>query len=222
MKKAAWLFTCLAVLGACATPGVAVPESAFLARPLAFRPGDEDTARVIAGLEIKEDWAGLSAVAVQALSRRPVDQDWLVVLGYARMRAGDYPSAIELLQRVADQSPEDSDARNLLGEALRLSGQVERAVEVMEKATLSTPNSHQGWFTLGEAYTSAGRLERARQAYRQAVSLEPQYVAGWYALVAILARVGPREEYEGALERLRALRPELAAQHPRTSGGPQP
>jgi cytochrome c-type biogenesis protein CcmH/NrfG len=190
-----------------------IPVTPLLSTALSTRPGDEESAKAIAGLEVKQDWDGISALALKELKAAPADDDWLVVLGYSRMRAGDYRAAIEAFNRVATRSPEDSDARNLLGESLRLSGQPERATEVLERAVVSHPSSVTGWFLLGQAYADSQRVERAKSAFQEAVRLEPDYGAGWLGLATLLARVGPRDEYERALERLKETSPDLLAEH---------
>jgi tetratricopeptide (TPR) repeat protein len=201
-------------LAGCSTQGdLIIPETALMAHPLSLRPGGDTVAQAIAQLEIKEDWKSLATLANSQLTGGLPDDDWKVVLGYARMKSGDLPGAIETFRSVADRNPEDVDARSLLGESLRLSGQADRAVEVLEKAAQSHPNAHKTWFLLGEAYADASRLERAKYAYREAIRLETTYVPAWYGLAGVLSRVGPKDEYQDALERLRSLKPEAVQQH---------
>jgi len=221
MKCAAALLAA-AVLGGCAQMQVLTPVSPLLGTPLSTRARDYDTRRQIAELEGKGDWQSLSAMAAQVAARDPSNADWLVILGYARLQAADYPQAMDILGKAAERSPEDADARNLHGEALRLSGQTERAVQVLERSVMSHPNSAPGWFLLGEAYGDSKRLERARTAFAESVRIEPEYSLGWFGLAGALARVGPREQYELALQRLKALSPELHEAHIRAVSAQKP
>jgi cytochrome c-type biogenesis protein CcmH/NrfG len=215
--RGAWILAGLVALGGCSALGGSsglIPETPLLGRPLALRGGGGGATEAIAELEIKQDWQALSALSEKLAGSRPGgDDDWLVVFGYARMRSGDYPKAIEAFQRVADRVPEDPDPRNMLGETLRLSGQIDRAIQVLERAVQAHPNSHQGWYLLGESYMSHNRLERARAAYAESIRIEPEYVTGLFGLAAVLARVGPKDDYEQVLAKLKAIRPELLEAH---------
>jgi cytochrome c-type biogenesis protein CcmH/NrfG len=220
--RRAWLLAAALALGACAPALTLVPITPLMSTALSTRPGDDEAAKQIADLELKQDWDALSALALQHLASRPSDDDWLVIHGYARMRAGDYPQAIEAFRRVAQRTPEDSDAQNLLGEALRLSGKVEEAVVVLERSVSRNPNSPPGWYMLGEVYRESQRLERAKGAYRESVRLEPEYSMGWYGLVTILVRTGPKDEYEDAIKQLQTLNPGLLQEHLKAVSGRKP
>jgi len=211
--KCAVALLAAAILGGCAQMQVLTPVSPLLDRPLSLRARDYDIRRQVAELEGKGDWQSLSAMASQVTARDPSNEDWLVILGYARLHAADYAQAIDVLKQAAERSPEDVDARNLHGEALRLSGQPEQAVRVLERSVMSNPDSAPGWFLLGEAYGDTKRLDRARAAYAESVRVEPEYSMGWFGLAGVLARLGPRKEYELALQRLKALSPVLHEAH---------
>jgi tetratricopeptide (TPR) repeat protein len=213
MKPAAALVAAVVLLCGCAETQFLTPVSPLLGAPLSIRIRDDDARRKIAELERKGDWQTLAILAAQVSARDPADEDWLVILGYARLEAGDYRQAIDVLRQAAERVPEDVDPRNLQGEALRLSGQSEQAIQVLERSVMSHPNSPAGWFLLGEAYSDARRLERARAAYSESVRIEPEYGMGWFGLAGILARVGPRGEYEEVLKRLKAVNPELMEAH---------
>lgn len=208
-RAGAWLLA-IAVAGCAAGPLALLPVTPLLATALASRGGDDQAAKLIAELEAKQDWAGLSALAARHLKLDPSDTDWWVIFGYARLRDKDYQQAIEVFSRLVDRAPEDTDARNLLGEALRLSGRPGRAVQVLERAVTISPSSPASWFLLGEAYRDDRRLERAKAAYLDAVRLEPAFSPAWLGLAKVLARTGPREEYEEAVKRLQALDPAMA------------
>jgi cytochrome c-type biogenesis protein CcmH/NrfG len=213
MRLAAALLAAVALLSGCAQTQHLTPVSPLLGMPLSTRARDHELRRQIADLERKADWQALSALAARAAALDPTDEDWLVVLGYARLQSADYGQAIEILKKASDRSPEDADARNLQGEALRLSGQPGQAIRVLERSVFDQPNVASGWFLLGEAYRDASRLREARQAYGQAVRIEPEFAMGWYGLAGILARSGPQDEYEQVLKRLQALNSSLHELH---------
>jgi cytochrome c-type biogenesis protein CcmH/NrfG len=207
----AWLLAAAVALAGCATTGPDfIPASPLLDVPLSARIRDSEEARRIAQLEINGDWATLAALAAPHVARNPLDAEWRVVFGYARLQQNNYAEAVAALAPVAERSPEEVDAHNLLGEALRLSGHADDARRVLERATFTHPNSHVTRFLLGEVYREGNLLERARGAYSEAIRLAPSFSLGWFGLARVLARTGPRQEYELALKRLQALDPELA------------
>jgi cytochrome c-type biogenesis protein CcmH/NrfG len=216
IKAAARMLAVAVALAGCAATPPFVPVSPLLASALSSRGEDEQIRKRIAELEIKEDWPGLSSLAVQYLAQNPADDNWMVIVGYARLKEKDYRQAIDALTSALQRSPEDIDARNLLGEAFRLSEQPERAVQVLEHAVAIDPTSPATRFLLGEAYRDSGRLERAKSAYLESVRIEPSYSAGWFGLVMLLSRTGPREEFEKALKQLETVDPELAQEVLRT------
>ena len=222
MKSAAALLVAAVLACGCAGNQVLTPVSPLLGAPLSLRARDYEIRRHIAQLEVKGDWQSLSAMAAEVTARDPADEDWLVILGYSRLQAGEYRQAIEVLRQAAERSPEDADAPNLQGEALRLSGQSEQAIQLLERSVMSHPNSVQGWFLLGEAYRDSRRLERARAAYGESVRMEPEYSMGWFGLAGVLSSIGPREQYEEALKRLKAVNPALLEAHSKAVSGGKP
>ncbi len=207
----AWCLAGVIGLAACAAMGPAVmPVSPLLEVPLAARARQGEIASMIAELQIKQDWAGLAALALGGLSVNPADDDLRIVLGFAQIQARNYPQAIAALEPIVARSPEEADAPNLLGEAYRLAGDRRSAVDVLELASFRHPNSVPARFLLGEVYRDDNRLDRARQAYGEAIRLEPEFSLAWMGLARVLARSGPRSAYEEALKRLQALDPALA------------
>ena len=213
MKLAAALAAAAVLLSACAETQLLTPVSPLLGAPLSLRAGDYEARRQIAELERKGDWRSLSTLATQVVARNPGDEDWLLILGYARLQAADYPQAIETLRQAAARTPEDADAANLEAEALRRSGQHGEAARILERSVMDHPSSAPGWFLLGLAYTDLKRLDRARAAYAESVRMDTEYAMGWYGLAGALARLGPRDQYEDALKHLGALNPALLEEH---------
>lgn len=202
---------CLAlVLTACAAALPFIPVTPILSTALSSRANDDATAKEIVELEIKQDWAGLAALATREIQRDPGDVDWWLIFAYARMQQKQYPEAVQILNRAIERSPEDVDPRNLLGETLRLSGQPARAVEVLQRALSINSNAPTTYFLLGEAYRDDNRLERAKDAYRDSIRIDAEFSPAWVSLAGVLARTGPRDEFDQALEQVARLEPQMA------------
>jgi len=187
------------------------PTSPLLGSPLAVRANNYEERKRIAELERKRDWSGLLRFAQEKQRLEPERPDWWIVSGYAWLAGGDYPRAIDILNRATQRSPEDTDAWNLLGETQRLSGQAGRAVQTLERAsTMSRASRHITLFLLGEAYRDVRRPDRAIGAYREALQIEPQYAPAWYGVGNVYAQTGDRKQAQAALEELKKLDPGLA------------
>jgi cytochrome c-type biogenesis protein CcmH/NrfG len=199
-------------VAACATALAFIPVTPLLSTALSSRANDDVAAKQIVELEIKKDWSGLAAFALQNIKRDPEDTDWWLILGYAQIQQRQYSQAIEILDRAIARNPEDIDPRNLLGEALRLSGKPVPAAQVLERALYINSNTPATRFLLGEAYRDDNRLERAKEAYRDAIRIDPEFSPAWAGLAGVLARTGPRVEFDEAMTQLMRLEPELAKQ----------
>lgn len=186
---------------------------------LASRGEDTSISKEIATLEAKQDWPGLSALALQRLKAKPGDGDWLVVLGYARFRLKDYAQAVEAFAEAARQSPEDIDSWNMLGESQRLAGQSGRAIATLEHAATVDTTSHVTSFFLAQAWLDAGRADRAEQAYREALRQEPRFAPAWFSLGELLLRSGRSEDVAEIIKRLEPLDPALARELGRVRAG---
>lgn len=182
----------------------------LLSVALSSRGGDDQTAQLIASLESKQDWAGLSRLAQQRLLREADNSGWWVVLGYAQVQLGEYQRASESFRQAVERNPEDIDAWNMLGDSQRLNGRHAVAVQTLEHAASIDSTSSVTRYLLGEAFRSDNRLERAKMSYREALRLEPRFGMAWFGLGTVLVRTGPRDELLGVVERLKVIDPPLA------------
>jgi predicted Zn-dependent protease len=215
LKRAAGLLLVAALLAGCAASGPGyIPKSPFLEVPLSMRARDDGVQKRIAELEVKRDWPAIIDLAAPLVASDPLDSDWRLVLGYARLQHKQFDQAIAALAPIVERHPEEVDGHNLLGEAQRLAGQFDRARQTLERASFAHPHSAINRFLLGELYTQGNLLERARTAYSESVRIDPQLAPGWLGLVRVLARTGPRDEYDIALKNLAALDAEMARAAP--------
>ncbi len=202
------LLTAAIALAACAPLALLPVFTPLLSIALASR-GDEATSRLIAELEKRQDWQGLAELAQQKLQLDPGDAKGWFILGYARVRLGDFERSAQAYAMVLERAPEDIDAWNMLGESQRLAGRADLAMATLDRAVTIDPRSPATRYLLGEACRDAGRLERALTAYRDAVRLEPGFAPGWFGIGLVLARTGQKEELPAIIERLHAVDPAL-------------
>jgi len=90
-----------------------------------------------------------------------VDPDYTTAV--SKIRAGDYESAIALLQSVAAADPENADAFNYLGYANRKLQRYVIAQEHYQRALSLEPKHRGAHEYIGELYLEIGDLERAEE-----------------------------------------------------------
>ena len=108
------MLTATIALAACAQLALLQAVTPLLSIALASR-GDGATSRLIADFEERQDWEGLAGLAQQKLQLDPGDADGWFILGYARVRLGDFAGSAEAYAKVLERTPEDIDAWNMLG-----------------------------------------------------------------------------------------------------------
>ena len=206
------------MLAACAPLALLPTVTPLLSIALGSR-GDGATARLIADFEKRQDWQGLAGLAQQKLQFDPGDADGWFILGYARVRLGDFARSAEAYAKVLDRAPEDIDAWNMLGESQRLAGRPDLAMATLDRAVTIDPRSPATRYLLGEACRDSGRLERAAAAYRDAVRLDPGFAPGWFGMGLVLVRTGQKEELPAIVERLHTLDSALGRELVRIQSG---
>jgi len=78
------------------------------------------------------------------------------------IKAGDYPSAIRLLQGVVARDGQNADAYNWLAYATRKNGDATAAIPIYEKALAIDPKHRGAHEYIGEAYLALGDLPKAK------------------------------------------------------------
>jgi tetratricopeptide (TPR) repeat protein len=79
------------------------------------------------------------------------------------IQAGDFATAIPLLEGVVRRDDRNADAYNWLGYAVRRSGEPARAIPIYQKALAIDPKHRGAHEYIGEAYLMLQRLPEAKQ-----------------------------------------------------------
>lgn len=196
-----------------------IPWTPLLSIALASRGDDHRDVEVIADLQKKEDWRGLSQLAQQHVAKDPNRSNWWIVLGYAQMRLGEQAQAIEAFSRAVQWAPEDIDGWNMLGEAQRLAKKPEVAIQTLDRASSIDPRSPVTRYLLGQAYSDTGRHLRAAEAYRASLQLEPGFAEAWFGLGYSLVQLGEKKDVPPIIAKLKELNPALAGELTRILSG---
>lgn len=110
------------------------------------------------------------------LRTEPQNREARFGMGTLHIQAGDYPSAIDVLEELAEEFPQDYMVQNNLAWVYATAEDAQfrdgdRAVALAQQALLNEPNSHHVWGTLTRAHFEAGNYDQSLRAARQALQL---------------------------------------------------
>ncbi|HEY3068658.1 MAG TPA: tetratricopeptide repeat protein [Methylomirabilota bacterium] len=92
---------------------------------------------------------------------KPVDPDYTKAV--ASIKAGDFATAIPLLEGVVARDETNADAYNWLAYSVRKSGDPARSIPIYQKALAIDPKHKGAHEYIGEAYLVLGDLPRAKE-----------------------------------------------------------
>jgi tetratricopeptide (TPR) repeat protein len=136
--------------------------------------------------------------------------------------AGDYPRAIEILDRAAAASPDDAAIQHLLGRSYFQNEQFDRAISAAEKSVALEPKNsvYHEWLghSYGEKADRSGWLsalslaKKARKEFETAVQLDQHNYAAMQALIEFDCSApgmagGGEDKARPEIEKLNALDP---------------
>jgi tetratricopeptide (TPR) repeat protein len=87
--------------------------------------------------------------------------------GSKAIEAGQFATAIPLLERATTRDPRNADAYNLLAYATRRNGDAAGAIPIYEKALTIDPRHRGAHESIGEAYLMLGNVAKAREHLAQ-------------------------------------------------------
>lgn len=114
---------------------------------------------------------------------------------------GDYPAAVEQLQRAVELAPGSAPVLGNSAAILMLIGRFEQAITLQERGIALDPVSPIASFNLAKRYLAAGLAAEAETAARDALLLSPAYSGGRFLLGRALLLQGRAEEAREAFEK---------------------
>lgn len=131
---------------------------------------------------------------------------------------GDFPRALRLAKRLADDVPDDLAARLTLGNVYALMGNLDEAREAYQVALSREPLCVEARVYMSLAAMQVGQLEEARQELTRALFLEPTLVVGHYLLGLVHERSKDAESarrcYRNAMAQRKAPPHDLVGHFP--------
>nr|WP_274622609.1 CheR family methyltransferase [Myxococcus fulvus] len=141
-----------------------------------------------------------------------------LAMAVRKMTQGDFPAAIQGVQRLLVDEPSDLDALLTLGNLYSLTGRITEAREAFAQAIQREPLCVEARVFGGVAALQAGELREARSELGKALFLEPTLAIGHYLLAQVQERShdseAARRSYRNAIAQLRFPQRTLAGHYP--------
>ena len=128
-----------------------------------------------------------------------------------KLRNGDYPTGVRLLQSLLRQMPDNAMILYNLGMALSDMGQLSKAEEYIRKSIALAGDDVNSWVALGVAQSRQGKNAEAAKTLAKAVELDPTNPWAQRNLGGCLLKSGAAKEAEAHFKQTTVLHPTDAA-----------
>jgi tetratricopeptide (TPR) repeat protein len=115
------------------------------------------------------------------------------------LKAGQYPQALERVNKLLAEKPRDPQARFLKGLILTEQGNTREALEIFQKLTQDYPELPEPYNNLAVIYASQGQYDKARGSLEQSIRTHPSYATAYENLGDVYARLAS-QAYDKALQ----------------------
>ncbi|MGH8596325.1 MAG: tetratricopeptide repeat protein, partial [Gammaproteobacteria bacterium] len=160
---------------------------------------------------LREHQQGRSAAAASVyrsvLARAPAHVDALHLLGVALRDCGDYPEALQTLERVVRLAPTFAEAHGNLGMVLAEMGRPLDAAAAYRCALALKPALAEPWYNLGNLARERGDLSEAARCFEAALARRPTAEV-WQKFADLSVRMQRLPEAAEAYRAARDLAPE--------------
>ncbi|MBK8163003.1 MAG: tetratricopeptide repeat protein [Gammaproteobacteria bacterium] len=128
-------------------------------------------------------------------------------------RAGRFPEAQAIYQRVLHMQPDHPEALRLLGALHCQAGRFADGIGLLERAAALNRAEPRLHYDLGRAYGAVGRYAEAAAEFGRVLELKPDHVEAQLNLGLALLSQDRLEEAAACFRKALALRPDLVAAH---------
>ena len=126
------------------------------------------------------------AKTISLLNELPEDSWGLHILGCLRKEAGDYDSAITLIQKSISFKRDDPLFLLNLAKIFELKGQYQESKTALQNSISINHNICESWFCLGNILRKLGEPKQAQKAYENSLILKPSHARAAGNLGAML------------------------------------
>jgi tetratricopeptide (TPR) repeat protein len=182
---------------------------ADLAETIKAYPNSRDAHLQLGGLDLAEKRYKEAEGAFSKLYQEdPNDLRGLMALSETYALQGQYPKAIQLLQKESANHPERLELRLALGNLAFRSDNYDLAIEHYLALVKSRPEAGDLYLRLGEVYRRKGDTKAAIDAFRKAKELRPNDPAPQLLLALLLDAEGQHEQARPIYEQVLKLQPD--------------
>ncbi len=151
------------------------------------------------------DLKGAAAHAERGLAQGLTHPIVFRTIAQARIEAGRFAEAGDLLNRALALSPVDPDCLCALGMLLVREGRADEGAAVFAQVLRVAPEHYRAWLGLANALEALEHDEKALTAYERAAALQPREPAPHAGVAELSLRAGRRDEALAAAEQALAL-----------------
>lgn len=130
----------------------------------------------------------------QILQRDPMQPDAVHLLGVVALQVGQFPQAVEQIQRAIALNPNAAAFHNNLGTALQRMGRFPEAVASHQQALRLQPDFVDAHYNLGTILMNCGRLAEAVPSLQRAINLKPDHVEAHNNLGNVFRELGKLDD----------------------------
>jgi tetratricopeptide (TPR) repeat protein len=172
-----------------------------LLEPLAnSRPDDLAIAYMLGTALIRDDQPARGQAVIDRILRHGDSAETWLLLGTAKLNAGDFPGALADLKKAVDLKPDLPDAWACYGQALLRTGDPATATEAYRKALTADPYSFAANMQMAILLKEADDIPGAVECLRRAQRVRPKDLALRYQFASIALQEGSLESARRDLE----------------------
>jgi len=189
-------------------------KAAALLTPLHDASPDDRAAAYLLGVALLQDkQIDKGKLVLDRVLRDGESAETRLLMGAAKLGAGDYPGAREDLHRAAEMNPLLPMVHGFLGRALMNVGDLPGAAEEFRRELRNDPNDFDANLFLGVLLKQDNALEEAMARFEKAAMLRPGEPAAAYQVGSLRLQLGQTDGAREVLERVVSAAPDFLEAH---------
>ena len=182
--------------------------------PLATgRPDDLAIAYMLGTALIRDEQPARGQTVIDRILRHGDSAETWLLLGTAKLNAGDFPGALADLKKAVDLKPDLPDAWAYYGQALLRTGDPAAATEAYRKALAANPYSFAANMQMAILLKEAGDMPGARECLVRARQVRPKDLGLRYQLASVAMHEGNLDAARRGLEEIVKESPSYTEAH---------
>jgi tetratricopeptide (TPR) repeat protein len=164
------------------------------------RPDDLAIAYLLGTALVRDDQPARGQVIIDRILRHGDSAETWLLLGTAKLNAGDFPAALADLTKAVELNPNAPDVYSFYGQALLRTGDPARATDAYRKALAANPYDFTANVQLAILLKEDAQIPEALECLRQALQVRPNDLGARYQVAAIALHDGKLDSARHDLE----------------------